>query len=153
MILLSVLLIPQCREAGPSSDPEPNDPEPSGTEEWLCSSFAEEDLHGTWSTNCIADGGGSVVIELTFPADGNFQRRERTFSEDACIALSSDDTINKTFTIEGSLDEDPCMIKLQYLDDTDTPVYVLYTIDAGVLTFAENPADYPSDLSAGIDYY
>ena len=152
VILLCVLLIPQCRDAGPPSDP---DPEPSEQEEWewFCSSFAEEDLHGTWSTPCVEDGGGSFVIELTFSADGGFQRWERTYSEADCTALSSDDTIDKTFTIEGSQDENPCMIKLQYLDVTDTPVYVLYTIDADVLTFAENPDDYPSDLSAGIDYY
>ena len=73
VILLCVLLIPQCRDAGPPSDP---DPEPSDTEEWLCSSFAEEDLHGTWSTPCLTDGGGSFVIELTFSADGSFQRWE-----------------------------------------------------------------------------
>ena len=143
LILLSVLLITQCRDPG---EPE--------AEEWLCTSFAEQDLHGTWSSACIADGGGgSFRIDLTFAADGGFERWERSWSDDTCSGGPlSEETINKSYTIEGSLAADPCVIKLQYLDNTDSIVYALYTLDSGELTFADDPGDYPSNLTAGIDY-
>ena len=138
-ILLGLLLLAQCKSPSDSDDPGgPTDPE----------------LTGSWSTACTLDGvGGTYRIDMTFGSDGSFYREQRNFVDDTCSVPTTTEVTNKTYTAKGPSAGDPSEKLLQYLDGSDSIVCVLYQVTGGTnLAFAEDPADYPADLTGADDF-
>ena len=136
VILLGLLLLTQCKSPSDSDNTVDIDP----------------DLTGSLSTICVLDAPGSSVIDMTFGADGSFYRRKRSWSDGACSSGLTTDEFTKTYSAKGPSAGDPTIKQLQYLNGSDSTIYAIYRIITGTLSFKDDPAAYPADLTGAIDF-